>query len=117
YPADQEVIGSPQTHLVAEDESLIEIARDYDLGYNAIVAANPTLDPFVPGTGQTVEVPTAWILPRAAAPGTLVVNLSEMRLYFFAPPRRNDPGWVLTFPIGIGDEGTETPLGKFQVVA
>ena len=117
YSADQEVIGSPQTHQAAEDESLIEIARDYDLGYNAIVAANPSLDPFVPGTGKTVEVPTAWILPRAAVPGALVVNLSEMRLYFFAPPRRNDPGWVLTFPIGIGDEGTETPLGKFQVVA
>jgi L,D-transpeptidase ErfK/SrfK len=117
YPGDEELIGFAQTHLVAADESLIEIARDYDLGFNAIAEANPTLDPFVPGTGATVALPTAWILPRAAAPGTVVVNLSEMRLYYFSRSRQEGGNWVVTFPIGIGSEGTETPLGRFQVVA
>ncbi|MGO9828692.1 MAG: L,D-transpeptidase family protein [Myxococcaceae bacterium] len=117
YPADEEVIGAAQTHQVVADESLIEIARDYDLGYNAIAEANPSLDPFVPGTGTVVSVPTSWIVPRTGAPGTVVVNLSEMRLYFFAPPDRHGESWVLTLPIGIGSEGAETPLGRFQVIA
>src|SRR5208283_4760280 len=106
-----------RTHQVAPDESLIEIAREYDLGYNAIAEANPTLDPFIPTLGATVAVPSAWILPRAAEPGTVVVNLSEMRLYYFSRARPEGGGWVVTFPIGIGSEGTETPLGRFQVVA
>jgi L,D-transpeptidase ErfK/SrfK len=117
HSAREEVIGSPGTHQVGEDESLIEIARDQDLGYNAIVEANPDLDPFVPGTGAAVALPTSWILPRGASPGAVVVNLSEMRLYYFSPPRPEDGGWVVTFPIGIGSEGAETPLGTFQVVA
>jgi L,D-transpeptidase ErfK/SrfK len=117
HPAKEEIIGSPRTHQVAEDESLIEIARVYDLGYNAIVEANPDLDPFVPGTGATVAVPTSWILPRAASPGAVVVNLSEMRLYYFSATRPEGVGWVVTFPIGIGSEGADTPLGTFRVVA
>ncbi|MGO8969955.1 MAG: L,D-transpeptidase family protein [Myxococcaceae bacterium] len=117
YPADQEVIGSVQTHQVVQDESLIEIARDYDLGFNAIAEANPDLDPFIPETGALVSVPTSWILPRQAAPGTVVVNLSEMRLYFFGRRDRHGESWVLTLPIGIGVDGAATPLGKFQVIA
>jgi len=117
YPVSEQVIGFVKTHLVEEDESLIEIARDYDLGYNAIVAANPTLDPFVPGTGALATVPTAWIVPASAAPGTVVINLSVMRLYCTAPSDPPGLSWVVTFPIGVGDEGTETPLGSFTVVA
>jgi L,D-transpeptidase ErfK/SrfK len=117
YPGGNQVIGFVQGHVVAEDESLIEIARDYDLGYNAIVEANPTLDPFVPGTGAGVSVPSAWVLPAAASPGTVVVNLSEMRLYIVSAPGATGTSWVVTFPIGIGSEGTETPLGSFTVIA
>lgn len=117
YPVTEQVLGFVKTHVVGEDESLIEIARDYDLGYNAIVAANPSLDPFVPGTGAVVTVPTSWIVPAASAPGTVVINLSEMRLYYTAPSDPPGLSWVVTFPIGIGDEGTETPLGGFTVVA
>ena len=117
YPGRDEVIGFVKPHVVAEDESLIEIARDNDLGYNAIVEANPTLDPFVPGTGVVVTVPTVWILPAAASPGAVVVNLSEMRLYYTSAAGPTGTNWVVTFPIGIGSEGTETPLGSFTVIA
>ena len=117
YPVDEQIIGFAQTHQVVADESLIEIARDHDLGFNAIAEANPTLDPFVPGPGATVALPTAWILPHAAAPGTVVVNLSEMRLYHFSPSRHDGGNWVVTFPIGIGTEVAETPLGHFRVVS
>ena len=116
FPADEDLIGATSTHVVQPDESLIEIARDRDVGFNEIVAANPDLDPFVPGTGARVVIPTAWILPREVAPGIVAVNLSEMRLYYsFSPDGKSAPVLV-TFPIGIGDEGWETPVGTFEVV-
>jgi L,D-transpeptidase ErfK/SrfK len=107
-----EVFGATCSRAVLPDESLIEIARQYDLGWSEIEAANPGLDAFVPTVGATVTIPTAWILPRAGKPGTLVVNLSEMRLYQF--PR--SPGSPMTFPVGVGSEGWTTPLGAFSVI-
>jgi L,D-transpeptidase ErfK/SrfK len=105
------MIGTPCFRYVAPGESLIEMARQYDLGFNEIDEANPGLDAFVPTPGATVSIPTAWILPRVAKPGTLTVNLSEMRLYHF--PRSGVP---MTFPVGVGSEGWTTPVGTFTVI-
>lgn len=110
--AAEEVIGDVCSRTVLRGESLIEMARQYDLGFNEIQEANPALDPFVPTPGATVTIPTAWIVPRAAAPGILLVNLSEMRLYLFP----QSPGAPMTFPVGVGSEGWRTPLGTFKVV-
>ncbi len=106
------LLGTLTVHLVARGESLIEIARDYDVGFNAIAAANPELDPFIPKEGAVALVPTAWILPRAAAPGVVAVNLSEMRLYV-AGPAGVPP---ITFPIGVAMSGRSTPLGVQRVI-
>jgi L,D-transpeptidase ErfK/SrfK len=108
------VFGRIETYKVAGDESLIEIARNFGVGFNAVAAANPDLDPFVPGIGTDVTIPTQWVLPdvNMRAP-LIVVNLSEYRLYYFfhkAGQRR-----VATFPVGIGDDGKTTPLGWFSV--
>jgi L,D-transpeptidase ErfK/SrfK len=107
-----DAVGAVAFHLVEEGESLIEIARGYDVGYGEIVAANPRLDPFVPEPGRVVIVPTRWIVPSAAEPGVVLLNLSEMRLYVVQRP----PAYVLTFPVGIGDEGNETPTGAFRII-
>lgn len=105
-----EVIGVLGAHRVRPGESLIEIARLYDVGFNEIAAANRRLDPFVPRVGARAVIPSSWILPAASAPGRLVVNLSEMRLYLF--PTRGPP---VTFPIGIAVEQKATPLGMLRV--
>ena len=107
-----EIIGETCRVMVLPGDSLIEMAREYDLGFNEIEAANPTLDAYVPTPGAAVTLPTSWIIPRAAAPGRVVVNLSEMRL--FQIPR--NPGPVTTFPVGIGTEGWATPVGTFKVI-
>ncbi len=107
-----EVFGSICHRSVLPGESLIELARQFDLGWNEMEAANPGLDPFVPTPGADLTLPTAWILPRAAAAGRVVVNLSEMRLYHF--PKA--PGPAMTFPVGIGTEGWSTPVGTFHVI-
>jgi len=113
-PASELVVDTVRTYTVKEGESLIEIARRFDLGYSQIVAANPGLDPYAPGTGAVVVVPTAWIVPQTPAGEGIVINLAEMRLYHFFTAGRTR--LYQTFPIGIGSEGTDTPLGRFRVV-
>lgn len=114
YGSGHTVIGNVETYTVKEGESLIEIARDFDLGFNEIADANPELDPFVPGTGATVIIPRSWVLPDSENPKGILINLSEMRLYFFQGEGKSKEVW--TFPIGIGDEGNNTPLGSFRVI-
>lgn len=108
------VIGEVQSYEVEGDESLIEIARDFDIGYNQMEAANPTLDPFVPGEEALVTVPTSWILPELSSYDGIVINISEMRLYYFYKKDRSP--LVTTYPIGIGSEGNDTPTGVFKVI-
>lgn len=109
-----DIIGDVQRYKVKEGESLIEIARKLGLGYNEIADANRGLDPFVPGTGVSVTIPTAWILPDRPGKDGLVMNLSEMRLYYFF--RYKGLPLVATFPTGIGDQGSDTPTGHFKVI-
>ena len=108
----EEVLGVLGTRTVQQGESLIEIAREHNVGFNAIASANPGLDAFVPTPGAVLTIPTEWILPGSATPGALVVNLSEMRLYLF--PKVGAP---LTFPVGVGMDEWKTPLGTFTVVS
>ena len=113
YAKDETVIGSLKTHTIKGDESLIEIARKFGIGYNEIVDANPGLDPFVPGEGKEINIPTTWILPDLPSYDGLVINIAEMRLYYFS---KHSGSVVRTFPIGIGSEGNETPVGKFKII-
>ncbi len=114
YGKDNTVIGVIKTHKVNGNESLIEIARNYNIGYNEIVDANPKLDPFLPGSNSTVNIPTMWILPDVAAYDGIVINITEMRLYYFFKQKKT--ALVRTFPIGIGDEGNDTPVGNFKII-
>jgi len=113
YQREGTIIGRQWSYLVKTDESLPEIARRYDLGYGAITAANPGVDPFIPRPGLRIVLPTEWILPDAPIRNGIVVNIAEMRLFVFSQDR---PEIVTTFPIGIGDQGKETPVGTFTVI-
>ncbi|ACM19556.1 murein/chitin-binding peptidoglycan L,D-transpeptidase, YkuD family, LysM domain-containing [Geotalea daltonii FRC-32] len=106
-------IGMVNFYRVMPGESLIEIARKFDLGFNEIADANPLLDPFVPPSGTDIQLPSAWIIPQLPVQEGIVINLAEMRLYFFAPGDRKR---ILTFPVSIGEAGKETPLGSFSVI-
>lgn len=109
-----EIIGAVKKHVIKKNESLIEIARLYDLGYNEIVDANPQLDPFIPGENSVAIIPTFWILPdKPKNFQGIIINLSEMRLYYFYKKGKNQ--CVVTYPIGIGDDGVETPMGNFKI--
>ena len=107
------MIGDLQRYEVSPDESLIEIARKFDLGFNEIADANPGVDPFIPKPGTVITIPTAWILPAVSARPSIVINIPEFRLYYFPKARSGD---VVTFPLGIGDEGNDTPVGRYTVL-
>lgn len=105
---DQSVIGKLRWSYALKRDTLLDIARDYGLGYNAIAEANPGIDPWLPGNGERVAVPVYWVLPDAKRQG-IVINLAEMRIYYF------HAGYVDTYPIGVGREGFDTPLGVYHV--
>jgi L,D-transpeptidase ErfK/SrfK len=109
------VIGQPRTRRIHEGDTLLDIARYYDLGYNEIVDANPGMDPWVPPVGATVVLPSEWVLPCCTYRG-LVVNIPEMRLYLYRPaPERPDALVVHTYPVGLGRDDRPTPRGPFTV--
>lgn len=112
YDAQNAVIGRIEQHTVQDDESLIEIARNYSVGFNAIQSANPDLDAFIPPSGSLVTLPLAWVLPEKRE--GLVINLSELRLFYFFKDSQGD-NLIATFPIGIGVEGNSTPTGVFKI--
>ena len=105
-------LGQVFNYRVREGESLLEIARRFDLGFNQVTAANAGVDPYLPVPGTFVTIPTAWIPPELSPRPSIVVNLAELRLYYF-PKDPDDP--LLSYPIGIGAEGTDTPLGLYTV--
>jgi L,D-transpeptidase ErfK/SrfK len=104
------VVGSPTLHTLRSGETLLDIARLYGMGYNEVDLFYPKLDPWLPPVSKTLLMPSQWILPPSRHE-ELVINVPELRLYYFEKSR----GTVQTYPIGIGDEGWETPLGSFSI--
>jgi L,D-transpeptidase ErfK/SrfK len=96
------------------DDTLLELARRFKLGYVEMVAANPGTDPWVPGEGTQVTLPTIHLMPNLEVddPEGIIINLADMRLYFFQKPGDAPQ----SFPIGIGRDGLGTPTGTTKVV-
>ncbi|QJQ97129.1 L,D-transpeptidase family protein [Halomonas sp. PA5] len=112
YPLDDDthIVGEYYTVVVEGDETLLDIARDRGVGYEEIRAANPEISIWIPGDGTEVVIPARHILPDAPREG-VVVNLAELRLYYYPRVRDGEIARVETYPIGIGREGFNTPLG------
>ena len=45
----QSVIGEPQIVFTGPDDTFSDLARTYGLGYDELIAANPGIDPWLPG--------------------------------------------------------------------
>lgn len=113
-PEGTDVVGVVQVAVAHHEDTLPDLARRYNLGYEEIVAANPGMDPWLPGAGTRVVLPTQFVLPDAPREG-LVLNLASMRLFYYPEPAAGEPPMVITHPIGIGREGWQTPLGKLRI--
>jgi len=91
HEADDDVVGTVQVAITSKEDTLPDIARRFDIGYEEIVRANPGVDPWLPGAGRKIVVPTQFVLPKAQQ--------------------------VFTYPIGIGKVGWSTPEGVTKVVS
>lgn len=113
---DDDVVGVLQVTHVGEHDTLPDIARRFNVGYEEIVRANPGVDPWLPGVGREVVVPTQFVLPFAERKG-IVVNVAAMRIYYFPPAKKGEKQVMYTHPIGIGRVGWKTPEGTTKVVS
>lgn len=110
-PAGSRLIGQNQTYTIQEgDNKLQTIARRFNTAAQLILEANNTIAPVNPAPGTVITIPSQMLLPDTPREG-IVVNLAELRLYYF-PPGENI---VQVFPLGIGQLGLETPVTTTRV--
>ncbi|MBT2771410.1 L,D-transpeptidase family protein [Halomonas sp. ISL-60] len=112
YPLPErgDIIGQNYQVIANQEDTLIDIARVHNVGYEEIRSANPDVSLWVPGEGTTVTIPRQHILPHVPRTG-IVINVAELRLYYYPDVSNDETPWVETYPIGIGREGYNTPLG------
>lgn len=115
-PPDSDVIGQVKVVYATQDDTLIDIARRHSLGYDEIVHANPGVDRWAPGEGNPIVLPTRHILPDTPREG-IVLNIAEMRLYYYPKANADEPRTVVTYPVSIGRMDWKTPMGLTKVIA
>lgn len=114
-PTDVDLFGQIKTIPANRDETLLDVARRFGMGQDEMMLANPTVDRWLPEEGAEIILPTRYIIPQADRVG-FIINLPEMRLYYFPKPIKGKKPVVITHPISIGRMDWRTPLGKTSVV-
>ena len=114
--AGDSVIGSVSLTTTRHEDTISDLAWAYDQGYREMRYANPDVDPWLPGEGTEVIIPSRYVLPDAPRKG-IVINVPEMRLYYYPRPRKGEPAEVVTYPISIGRQDWATPQGKTSIIS
>lgn len=112
--AGADLIGQLTTLTSRYEDTMVDIGRANNLGFEELRRANPGVDPWLPGEGTELLLPTAFVLPRAERQG-VVVNIAEYRVYFYY--REGGQQFVATLPASIGRMDWSTPLGKTKITA
>ena len=113
---DQQIVGELQVIYARDEDTFVDIARTYNLGFDELLEANPEVDPWLPGEGTPILLPTRFILPDTPRDG-VVINLASKRLFYYPPADEDGTRSVITFPIGIGQQGSATPTGETTVTS
>jgi len=111
YPlySGSDIVGTVVKVYMEPGDTLGKIAKRFGLTYAEMRKANPHIHHSRPKPWSIALVPTG--LPDAPRRG-IVINLPELRLYYF-PPGRNE---VMVFPLGIGREGWHTPTVRTHII-
>lgn len=104
-------IGENKKIRTKYEDTLLELARKYNVGYVEMIAANPGIDPWLPGEDREIILPKRTLIPDVPREG-IVINLAEMRMYSFLDDANNPK----TYPIGVGRDGLNTPTGVTKIV-
>ena len=111
--ADSDVVGETRVIAAKYEDTFVKLAREHNLGFEELIQANPDVDPWLPGEGTEILLPTQYVLPKAPREG-IVLNLPELRFYYFPD---GESGRVITHPISIGRMEWGTPLGRSEIVS
>jgi len=109
------VLGEITTVKADERDTLLDIARRHGFGYQDMKLVNPDIDTWKPGEGQEIVLPAKFILPVAPKKG-IVLNVPEMRLYYYLPKEKGKPQEILTYPLGVGRSGWNTPYINTTII-
>lgn len=109
------VIGELRTEVAGFNDTLLDIGRRNGFGYQDLKLLNPDVDTWLPGTGKEILLPEKFVLPNAPKTG-IVLNIPEMRLYYYPETKAGEEKQVITYPLGIGREGWSTPYTRTQIV-
>jgi len=109
-PASPDLVGKLSFRETKSEDTLIDLAPALGVGYVELLAANPGVDPWLPGETR-LAVPGARLLPSGKREG-IVVNLGDLHLYWF--PKNGPPR---AYAIGIAKDGYATPTGVTSVKA
>lgn len=107
----KKIIGSLQVGQLKKSENISAFARRFDIGYDELSHANPNANLESVRAGDVLVVPSQHLLLAKYKKG-IVVNLPERRMYNYLL----GTGRVLTYPVGIGKLGWNTPLGELTVI-
>ncbi|ASK19507.1 MULTISPECIES: L,D-transpeptidase family protein [Halomonadaceae] len=109
-PDEGNMVGEVYTVTAKKEDTLLDIAREHNVGYEEIRMANPDTSIWIPGEGTEVTIPGQYILPDEPRTG-IVINVAELRLYYYPEVEEGKAPRVETYPIGIGRDAFNTPLG------
>jgi L,D-transpeptidase ErfK/SrfK len=109
--SDQALVGELASVESRENDTLPDIARHFGLGYNDITAANTGISAWTPRANSRVLLPLQFIVPDAPRKG-IVLNVANMRMFYYPKRELNK---VFTYPVGIGRDGWNTPMGMTSV--
>lgn len=101
---------------IGHKNTLLDIARRFDLGNHEITASNPGVSPWTIDPHQKVVAPTEFILPAKPWEG-IVINVPQRRLFYFPKSANGRAPEVMTFPLSIFRSGWPTPLGRTRIIA
>ena len=109
---EKDYVGKMEMYRAKYEDTLVHLARKHGLGFVEMRAANPNLDPWIPGEGARVVLPKQSLLPDATRSG-IVINLPEMKLYYYQVPGQAP----LIYSISPGREGLYTPTGTTSIIS
>ena len=109
------VVGEMAKTYSRQDQTLPDIARIHNIGFMDIKRANQKADTWMPGEKTEIVLAKQLVLP-VAPPVGIIVNIPEMRLYYFPAGQKGETRQVYSYPIGIGREGWATPYITTKII-
>ena len=105
-----DIIGQNYTVVASPGDTLSVLALKHDVGIIELKRANPTISRLK--VGDVVIIPKQFILPPQEFRKGIVLNMAELRLYYFSPNGQ----FIFTYPVSMGRIGWRTPSASTTIV-